>query len=83
MKLWLKNPLGILAENSEGGILIEDKKIIELIPSGKPPSTKFDSVFDASNHVILPGLINLHHHFYQTQTRVFPTSINKKLFSLE
>ena len=80
MKIWLKNPLCILAENSDGGILVEDKKIIELIPSGKQPSTSYDSIFDAHNHIILPGLINLHHHFYQTLTRVLPEAINKKLF---
>ena len=59
---------------------MEDKKIIELIPSGKNPSTSYDSIFDARNHIILPGLINLHHHFYQTLTRVLPEAINKKLF---
>tara|TARA_B100000700_G_C15031760_1_gene850930 strand:- start:1472 stop:2806 length:1335 start_codon:yes stop_codon:yes gene_type:complete len=80
LKIWIKNPLYILAENSDGGILVEDNKIIELIPSGKKPSTLYDSIFDAHNHIILPGLINLHHHFYQTLTRVLPTAINKKLF---
>ena len=79
MKLWLKNPLCILAEKSDGGILVENKKIVELIPSGKKPSS-YDAFFDASNHVIIPGLINLHHHFYQTLTRAFPLALNKKLF---
>jgi len=80
LKLWIKNPLGILAKNSDGGLLVEDKKIIELIPIGKKPSSLYDSVFDARNHVILPGFINLHHHFYQTLTRAHPQAINKKLF---
>ena len=79
MKIWLKNPLGILAKNSNGGLIVDDKKIVELIPSGKNPSSKYDSIFDASNHVIIPGLINLHHHFYQTLTRGLPQAINKKL----
>ena len=60
MKIWIKNPLGILAKNSDGGLIVDDKKILELIPSGKTPSSNYDSIFDASNHVILPGLINLH-----------------------
>ena len=81
MKIWIKNPLGILAKNSNGGLIVEDKKIVELIPSGKNPSSKYDSIFDASNHVIIPGLINLHHHFYQTLTRGLPQAINKKLFA--
>lgn len=80
MNIWLKNPLSILADNSGGGILLEGTRIIELIPSGKEPSSEYDSVFDASCHVILPGLINLHHHFYQTLTRVYPQALNKGLF---
>ena len=39
-----------------------------------------DEVFDASRHVVLPGLINTHHHFYQTLTRAHPQAINKELF---
>ena len=80
MKLWLKNPLSILADNAGGGILLEGTRIVEVVPSGKQPSSPYDSVFDASRHVILPGLINLHHHFYQTLTRVFPKALNKELF---
>ena len=80
MKTWLKNPLSILAENAGGGILLEGTCIIELVPAGKEPSSEYDSVFDASRHVIIPGLINLHHHFYQTLTRVYPQALNKELF---
>ena len=80
LKIWLKNPLSILAENARACILLEGARIIELIPSGKHPSSEYDFVFDASCHVILPGLINLHHHFYQTLTRVYPQTIDKELF---
>ena len=80
MKTWLKNPLCILAENAGGGILLEGACIIELVPAGKQPSSEYDSVFDAGRHVIIPGLINLHHHFYQTLTRVYPQALNKELF---
>jgi len=80
MKTWLKNPLCILAENAGGGILLEGACIIELVPAGKQPSSEYDTVFDAGAHVIIPGLINLHHHFYQTLTRVYPQALNKKLF---
>ena len=80
MKLWLKNPLSILAEKSGGGLVLDGTRIVELVPSGKTPETAFESVFDAGQHVILPGLINLHHHFYQTLTRVYPQALKKELF---
>ena len=80
MKLWIRNPLSILAENAGGGIVVEGTSIVELVHSGANPSLTYDSVFDASSHVVLPGLINLHHHFYQTLTRVYPAALNKDLF---
>ena len=78
MRLWIKNPLAILAPGAEGGIIIEGSRIVEHVASGKTPS--HDHQFDASRHVIIPGLINTHHHFYQTLTRAHPLAINKELF---
>ena len=85
MKTWLKNPLAILINESEdndakGGIVIENNTILELVSRGKKPSCEVDQIFDTSEHVILPGLINTHHHFYQTLTRAFPSALNKELF---
>ncbi|MDE2383711.1 MAG: 8-oxoguanine deaminase [Alphaproteobacteria bacterium] len=78
MKLWIKNPLAILAQGAEGGIVVEGAKITALVGRGAVPA--HDHVFDASAHVVLPGLINTHHHFYQTLTRAHPQAINKELF---
>ncbi len=39
-----------------------------------------DRVIDASRHIVLPGLVNTHHHFYQTLTRVIPDAQDAKLF---
>ena len=80
MRLYLKNPLAILADNAAGGLVIEQGRIVELLASGQSPSTPVDQTFDASRHVVLPGLINTHHHFYQTLTRAHPSAINKELF---
>lgn len=78
MRLWIKNPLAILAQGAEGGVVIEGSMIVELVARGVTPI--HDQVFDASAHVLLPGLINTHHHFYQTLTRAHPSAINKELF---
>ncbi len=78
MRLWIKNPLAILCDGAEAGVVIEDGKIAALVRQGAIPS--HDHAFDASGHVVLPGLINTHHHFYQTLTRAHPQAINKELF---
>ncbi|MBO0664359.1 8-oxoguanine deaminase [Jiella sp. MQZ9-1] len=80
-RLWLKNPLAILAEDAGGGVVVEDGKITETVAAGKAPVSPFDAPFDASRHVVLPGLINTHHHFYQTLTRAHPAAIDRGLFS--
>ena len=80
-QLWIKNPQEIFAEgDARGGIVISGDTIKELVPTGAKPKTNFDQIFDASNHVVLPGLINTHHHFYQTLTRSAPSALNKALF---
>ncbi len=38
-------------------------------------------MFDAGRHVVLPGLINTHHHFYQTLTRASPPALDRELFA--
>lgn len=80
MRLWLKDPLAVLAEGAERGIVVEGTRIVELVGRGREPLAPVDVVFDASRHVMLPGLINTHHHVYQTMTRAHPDAINKELF---
>ncbi len=80
MRLWIKNPLAILADNSAGGVVIEDSRIVELVTASNEPENPADETWDASRHVIIPGLINTHHHFFQTLTRAHPSAINKELF---
>ncbi|MFT6924941.1 MAG: 8-oxoguanine deaminase [Psychromonas sp.] len=79
-KIWIKSPLAILAENADNGIVIQGSKIVELVPKGALPMSAFDEIYDAAESVVLPGLINTHHHFYQTLTRAHPDALNKELF---
>jgi 8-oxoguanine deaminase len=80
MRLWIRQPLAVLAEGAGGGIVVEDGTIAELVAAGHAPRRAADRTFDASRHVILPGLVNTHHHFFQTLTRAHPDAINKELF---
>jgi 8-oxoguanine deaminase len=78
--IWIRDPLAILAEDAAGGIVVQDGRIVELVPGGGQPSVAA-RVFDASGHVVLPGLINTHHHFYQTLTRALPAALDRELFA--
>ena len=80
MRHWIKAPLAILADGAAGGIVVENGRIVELLPAGASPATPVDATFDASAHVVIPGLVNTHHHFFQTLTRAHPAAINKELF---
>ena len=81
MKTWIKNPAATWTGNqtsAENGIIVEGNVITELV-NGKPESP-VDEIYDAEKCVLLPGLVNCHHHFYQTLTRALPGALNKELF---
>ena len=82
-RIWLKNPLAIFTANgldARGGLVLQDGVITELLGWGQEPAVPCAQVFDAREHVILPGLINTHHHFYQTLTRAWAPVVNQPLF---
>lgn len=81
--IWLKHPKAIFTANeldASNGIVIQGDKIVELIGSNKAPTCAYQNTLDCSHLVLMPGLINTHHHFYQTLTRCLPQAINKPLF---
>ena len=51
-----------------GGLFVRDNFIEQVGPTADLPPTA-DTVIDASGQVVLPGLVNTHHHLYQTLTR--------------
>ena len=58
-------------ENREiegGGVFVRDN-IIEAVGSTVDLPAKADQVIDLTDHVLLPGLVNTHHHLYQSLTR--------------
>ena len=80
---WIKQPLAAFtgtAADASDGIVVSNGVITQIIGKGQSPAGRIDCVFDARQHVLLPGLINTHHHFYQTLTRAMPDAVNKKLF---
>jgi 8-oxoguanine deaminase len=63
-----------------GGLFIRDGFIEQVGLSKELPSAA-DEVLDLRGHIVLPGLVNTHHHFYQTLTRVVPAAQDANLFN--
>jgi cytosine/adenosine deaminase-related metal-dependent hydrolase len=67
-------------EISGGGLFVKDGFIQQVGRTVDLPDTA-DEVLDMEGYVVLPGLINTHHHFYQTLTRAVPQAQNSNLFN--
>ena len=67
-------------EVPQGGLFIRDGFIEQAGPTAELPQTA-DEVLDLSGHLLLPGLVNTHHHFYQTLTRAVPAAQDANLFN--
>jgi 8-oxoguanine deaminase len=65
---------------TDAGIFVVDNVIQQLGPSDTLPQHA-DQVIDARSMIVLPGLVNTHHHFYQTLTRNLPAAQNANLFN--
>lgn len=66
-------------EIADGGLYAVDGWIRQVGATSDLPDDA-DEVLDLSGHVVLPGLINTHHHFYQTLTRAVPGAQDVGLF---
>ncbi len=63
-----------------GGIFARDGFIEQVGPTDTLPQSA-DEVINLDGHLVLPGLVNTHHHFYQTLTRAVPAAQNANLFN--
>ncbi len=63
----------------DGGLYVVDNVIRHIGPTAGLPR-EADVALDARGMVILPGLVNTHHHFYQTLTRNVPAAQDARLF---
>jgi 8-oxoguanine deaminase len=62
-----------------GGLFVRDGFIEQVGTAEELPETA-DQVLDLSGYLVLPGLINTHHHFYQTLTRAVTAAQDVNLF---
>jgi len=66
-------------EIADGAVFIRDNVIEAVGPSSELPSTA-DEVIDASDQVVIPGLVNTHHHMVQSLTRAIRPAQDRELF---
>src|SRR5664279_498222 len=67
-------------EIADGAVLVRGPVIEAVGTSAELPDTA-DEVIDARNQIVIPGLVNTHHHMYQTLTRAIPAVQDCELFS--
>ena len=70
-------------ELRDASIYIKDNRIefIGLAANLPPEALQADEIIDARRHLVTPGLVNTHHHMYQSLTRAIPEVQNAELFS--
>ncbi len=66
-------------EISDGALFVRDG-VLEQVGAAADLPDSADEVLDLSGHIVLPGLVNTHHHLYQTLTRVIPACQDAELF---
>ncbi len=66
-------------EIADGAVLVRDH-VIEAVGASRDLPATADEVIDARDQVVIPGLVNTHHHMYQTLTRVVRPAQDCELF---
>ena len=64
---------------SDGGLFVRDNVIEQVGPTADLPA-EADRIINARGTIVLPGLVNTHHHLYQTLTRAVPAAQDTMLF---
>jgi 8-oxoguanine deaminase len=64
---------------SDGGLFVRDNVIEQVGPTADLPA-EADRIINARGTIVLPGLVNTHHHLYQTLTRAVPAAQDATLF---
>jgi 8-oxoguanine deaminase len=67
-------------EIPDGGLFIRGNRIEQVGANAALPATA-DEIIDLAHHILLPGLINTHHHMYQSLTRAVPAAQDGELFT--
>ena len=69
-------------ELRNASIFIQGNRIAFVGPDAElpPEALQADEVIDARQHMVTPGLVNTHHHMYQSLTKAIPSVQNAELF---
>lgn len=84
--LLAKNALVLVTMDGErreipgGGLYAEDGRIVAVGRAGELPASA-DEVIDLAGHVVIPGMVNTHHHMVQSLTRAVPRAQDGELFT--
>ncbi|MFN8378585.1 MAG: 8-oxoguanine deaminase [Anaerolineae bacterium] len=77
-KTLLIKDIGLLATMDDAGrelrggaLFIEDGVIVAAGTADEMPGRPADETIRLPDHIVIPGLVNTHHHMYQTLTRCF------------
>ena len=70
---------GARRELRDAGLFVEGNRILAVAPTQELPS-EADEILDLRGHLVMPGLVNTHHHMYQSLTRAIPAAQNAELF---